>query len=416
MKTSPGGTATFLAAALCASTALAAPAETISAMPGGRAITPASSQQTIGKFAHTNLHIFWPAGQAELPAKHPSGAFETPASLACIYSQVKITPGCNPETLTAVAQGGSKVVVIVDAYDDPNAMSDLRKYARQFGLPMVTDRNFQVVYAGGAQPAQDPTGGWELEESLDIEMAHALAPKAKVILVEANSNSFDDLFAAETVAAGIAATAGGGEVSNSWSGAEFGNELSDEGIFTGTNVVFFAAAGDLPGVGVPAALSNVVSVGGTQINRDTDGNYVNQSIWYSSGGGISQYVPIPSYQSVIAAIVGNFRGVPDVGLDASLTSGVWVYDTIPYAGQTLEWVVVGGTSVASPAMAAIVNGAGSFAANSVAELTTIYANLGNKRDFKDIKRGECANGTHLQGWPGWDPCTGVGAPRGKGGK
>jgi kumamolisin len=396
-----------------ASTAGAAPQETTVKVTGGTIITPASSQHQAAGMAHTNVHIFRPSSQARANDQAPSGFYENPQSLACLYKLVKPVAGCNPQTVTATARGGSKVVIIVDAYDDPTATNDLTAFSKQYGLPAITANNFKVVYAGGTKPPPDSSGGWELEESLDIEMAHSLAPQAKVILVEANSNSFTDLFAAETVAAGLATKAGGGEVSNSYGGAEFGGEEIYEDVFTGTNVVFFASAGDLPGVEVPSAFSNVVGVGGTQVNRDNSGNYVNQEVWYSTGGGFSQYVPLPSYQVGIKHIRGNFRGVPDVALDAAPVSGVWVYDTTAYGGEVLDWVVVGGTSVASPSVAAIVNNANSFAANSAAELTTIYANLGVRRNYTDIRAGECDNGGRLQFLSGWDTCTGVGTPYGK---
>jgi kumamolisin len=411
----PRGAAIVLAASLCASTALAAPHQTAADFPFGRVITPASSQPTTGLFAHTNLHILVPTGQVLHKASQPSGNYETPASVACIYRLVRQVKGCNPQTVTAVAKGGSKVVVIVDAFDFPTAANDLAVFSQQFGLPVISSRNFKVVYAYGHQPPQDPSGGWELEESLDIEMAHSLAPNAKVILVEANSNSYNDMDAAEVVASRIAAKAGGGEVSNSWSGAEFENELAfGQENFTGANVVFFAAAGDMPGAVYPSVLPNVVAVGGTQIDRDGNGDFLDESIWYLTGGGFSQYVPLPSYQSTIASRVHNVRGVPDVAFDASPNSGVWIYDSTPYGGQALDWLIVGGTSVASPAMAAITNSAKSFAASSEDELTALYGNYENKMDFTDIKLGECGNdGSHLQGYKGWDPCTGIGAPRGR---
>ena len=403
----------MFAATLAAASAFAAPAETFVEGHAGRIITPASSQQTTGPRAHTNIHILVPGGKILQPDNGPSGFYETPASLACLYKQVKRDKGCNPATLTATAQGGSKVIVIVDAYDYPSAKKDLSTYSAQFGLPVISNKNFQVVYAGGAPPAQDPSGGWELEEALDIEMAHALAPKAKVILVEANSASFNDLIAAETVAAGIAAKAGGGEVSNSWGGAEMQDTPGVESVFTGANVVFFASAGDNPGVEFPSSLSNVVGVGGTQINRDASGNFLDQTIWSATGGGYSLWVPIPPYQAAVAGLVHNVRGVPDVALDASPNSGVWIYDTTAYQGQKLKWVVVGGTSVATPAVAAMTNSAKSFAVSSVAELTAIYAAIGDGALFADIKGGLCQNGDHLKGWKSWDPCTGIGAPLGR---
>jgi subtilase family serine protease len=414
MKQSTRAALIGLAAALSSSTAFAAPVETSNTVDFGTVITPASSQHVAGQVAHTNIHILVPPGQHLQPLDRPSGKFETPASLACIYKQVRQVQGCNPRTVTAVARGGSRVVVIVDAFHFPRAKTDLSHFSKQFGLPEITDKNFEVIFAYGRKPPEDPTGGWELEEALDIEMAHSLAPKAKIILVEANSNSYNDLDAAEVVAGGVAEQYAGGEVSNSWGGSEFANEVAFGSNFAGANVVFFASAGDMPGVEYPSVLANVIGVGGTQIDRDASGNVLDQSIWFASGGGFSQYVPLPPFQATVSKLVKNVRGVPDVAADSSPSSGVWVYDTTPYSGQVLGWVVVGGTSVASPTIAAIVNSAGNFAASSASELAKIYANYGNPFAFSDIKLGECGNdGAHLQGYKGWDPCTGIGTPIGR---
>src|SRR5439155_23154958 len=108
-------------------------------------------------------------------------------------------------------------IVVVDALDTPDAARDLAAFSAEFGLrPAV----FQAVYASGTQPGLDPSGGWELESSLDIEWSHALAPNARIFLVEANTNSFSDLFQAVAVASNLVATNGVGEVSMSWGGGE----------------------------------------------------------------------------------------------------------------------------------------------------------------------------------------------------
>ena len=328
----------------------------------------------------------------------------------------KKVKGCNPEALTTVATGGSRVVAIVDAFDDPNAMSDLSVYSQQYGLPAISAANFQVVYAAGTQPAQDSTGGWELEESLDVDMVHALAPNAGIILVEAATNKNKDLLQAEKVAAELVAEAGGGEVSNSWGGKEWAKEGNSEVDFTKRGVVFFASAGDSPGAAFPSVLSHVVGVGGTYIQRSETGDYIGEISWADSGGGSSKYVPVPTYQTAVASIVGAQRGVPDVSLDASPSSGTWLYDTIPYHDRTLDWAVVGGTSLASPATAAIVNSAGHFNKSSTLELADIYAHYGKAKDFRDITSGACHNGGETMAVTGWDFCTGVGTSIGKRGK
>jgi len=409
-----------MAAAALTGSASAAPdtAAQVRTTPRGTIVTPGSSiarPEDRGVAAHTNIHMFIPRGAiAENSA--PTGDFNNPASLACLYGLTTFVTGCNPETLTTVATGGSKIVAIVDAYDDPTAANDLGVYSQQYGLPAIADDNFEVVYATGKKPPQDSTGDWEVEESLDIEMAHALAPDAKVVLVEAKSNSNADLILADKVAAALVVGGGGGEVSNSWGESEFVGEAKYEKDFTGANVVFLAAAGDSSGTWWPSVLTNVIAVGGTSINREQGGEFVSQTTWTATGGGRSTYVKRPPYQNNVTKIVGKTRGSPDVGLIANPQTGIWVYDSTPYENRVLSWSVWGGTSVATPAIAGIINNAGAFNASTVAELTEIYANLGVNRNFTPIKKGSCPNAKSGKASKGYDLCTGVGAPLGLAGK
>ncbi len=388
---------------------------------GGVVIVPASSQarpEDAGLRAHTNVRIFVPGGIHTESSSPPVG-YETPASLACVYGFVAPTTGCNPTTVTTVATGGSKLVLIVDAYDDPTAANDLSVYSQQYGLPAITSSNFEVVYASGSKPAQDSSGGWELEESLDIEMAHAMAPGAKVVLVEAASSNNTDLLAAVSVAASMAAAAGGGEVSSSWGEGEFSGETSYESTFSASNVVFFASTGDEHGTEFPSVLENVVGAGGTSINRNSGHNFTSQTAWADTGGGLSSQVTIPPYQAAekkVAKIVGKARGVPDFSFDANPNTGVEVYDSTPYEGTVYDWLVVGGTSVASPALAASINSAASFASSTVAELTTVYDNYTNTSDWTDIISGSCDNKGEINAKKGYDLCTGIGVPKGYAGK
>ena len=397
------------------------PHETSYRVNGGTVVIPASSQarpEDAGIRAHTNVR-FMVSDSISIPGTNPPTNAETPASLACVYSFVTPVSGCAIASVTAVPTGGSKLVVIVDAYDDPTATNDLTVYSKQFGLPAVTTSNFEVAYATGTKPAQDSTGGWELEESLDIEMAHAMAPGAKVILMEAASSSNADLFTAVTAATKLAASAGGGEVSMSWGEGEFSGETSYESYFDGgSNVVFVASTGDSAGTIFPSVLQNVIGAGGTTITRKS-GQYAGQTTWIDGGGGSSADVSIPNYQSAIkkiAKILGKYRGVPDFSFDANPASGVAVYDTTKYNGGVVDWIAVGGTSVASPALAAILNSAGSFAASTEAELTKVYNGYTSTANWTDIKLGTCGNNGGAKAKKGWDFCTGIGVPNGYGGK
>ena len=283
----------FSVVVLSASFLLAGAAQAQIRMARGNVVVPDSGiakANDLGKRAHTNIRLFVPA--TSLQNAQPFGppyagyAYETPASLSCVYRLVtKLVAGCTPDLAKVVLASGSKTIAIVDAYHAPSAAADLAAFSTQFGLPAP---NFQQVYAADTQPPV--VAGWEIEESLDIEWAHAMAPKAKIILVEAASNSFDDLLFAETVASQLVAAAGGGEVSNSWGGAEFSSETSYDSYFSTATVVYVASSGDDPGTIWPGTSPNVVSAGGTTVRRAPGtGKYIENVPWDLAGGGPSDF-------------------------------------------------------------------------------------------------------------------------------
>ena len=384
----------------------------------GRVITPESNIEHAGDAgvrAHTNVRLFMPTGGQPLIGPPVAGShYDTPGSIACLYRLVVVTAGCNPNTALAVPTGGSKAIAIVDAYDYPEAASDLANFSAQFGLPF-TSSNFQTVFAAGFRPPPDPSGGWELEEALDIEWAHAMAPNAKIFLVEAASNSLSDLLQAESVASLLVAAAGGGEVSNSWGGSEFSTETSLDSAFTTSGVAYFASSGDTPGTSWPGVSPNVVSVGGTTISRNAStGDFQHENTWAEAGAGKSRYESRPTFQNGVMNIVGTKRGVPDVSADANPTTGVYVLDTHQFQGGPGGWFVVGGTSLASPLVAGIVNLAGHFANSSQAENSTIY--LSGSAGFNDITDGDCDVYSSREASTGFDLCSGNGSPKGVSGK
>jgi subtilase family serine protease len=423
-----------IAAALfvgCASTMLA---QTAGGGGGGGGVTtpPSSNSSTsdAGVRAHTNIQFLSSPGHyGGNPQSHggppfPGYFYEDPASLACIYNLQQSFPGgCNPNFVFQNPYGGRKAIAIVDAFDDPNAYADLQGFAAQFGVAPINPSSFIVVYApsGGAtgtctgpatEPPVDPTGGWEVEEALDIEYSHSMAPEATLYLVEAQSNYDTDLFCAVSVASSLVQKAGGGEVSMSWGGGEFPAETAYDSLFTTPGVVYFAAAGDSPGTIWPSVSPNVVAVGGTTLSTNpVSGTFLGENGWQVAGGGPSAYESRPSYQNGIARTVGDQRGVPDVSLDANPSTGVWVLDHFMAAstcGGTPCWYVVGGTSVSTPTWAGIVNAAGSFSASSNAELTKLYRE--GEFGFNDITLGSCGLYMGYFASPGWDFCTGLGSP------
>jgi subtilase family serine protease len=391
-------------------------AQVVPAHKKGSVVIPTSSLTQPGDEglrAHTNARFFVSASasnsRVEISGPPEQGLnFETPASLACIYGLVAASQGCNPNVVKVVASGGSRAIALVDAYNYPNALADLTVFSAQFGLPAPTASNFQVVFASGRQPPGD--AGWELEMALDIEMAHAMAPNAKIYLVEAASNSNADLLTAVDKAAQLVAAAGGGQVSMSWGGPEFSSETSYDSHFIKTGVTFFASSGDAPGVGWPSASANVVSVGGTSLARHLSSlAFLHHASWADAGGGVSAYVARPSYQAAIAGIVGAWRGTPDISAIADPNTGVWVYDR-----SNGGWFILGGTSVASPLVAGIVNASGHFYPSTAAELTSIYQNsAANAANFVKAATGYCGPQAAYSVTAGWNSCLGVGSPTGR---
>jgi kumamolisin len=358
-------------------------------------VAPESSIPYPGRI-HTNY--FFARSEVSNPDGPPPGT-ETPGSLACVYKLVKGPKGCPIATSKTLPTGGWGAIAIVDAGHYPTAKHDLHVFSRQFGIP---DADFQIVYADGHKPPvyQD----WEVEEGLDIEWAHAMAPKAKIFLVESKLAYTDPTWQAVQVAGKLVAENGGGVVSMSWGDAEWPKESSSEKYFKVPGVVYFAASGDSGlffGI-YPGTSPNVVSVGGTVFNRDSEGNFVSETYATGGGGGgISKYQPIPTYQSIIENIVGKKRGFPDVASD---------FCCAPiYVTDEGGWIGVAGTSWSSPTFAGIVNAAGGKKKSSNDELTAIYNEYADKKqykaDFNDIKQGD----QHCK--VGWDFCTGVGSPR-----
>ena len=354
--------------------------------------------QDRGLRAHTNHLIFV---RPNFTGTSPSG--ETPQSLRSVYKL--------PST------GGGGIIAIVDAFHYPTAANDLNVFSKQFGLPSCTTSNgcFRVVFASGSQPRTNC--GWAQEAALDIEWAHAMAPSGHIVLVEAASNSFSDLFRAIDVATSIVTTGGHhGEVSMSWGGGEFSSETSFDSHFRNSGVVYFAASGDTGGKTIyPSVSQEVVSAGGTSVNRSSSGAFLSETGWSGSGGGPSSFELKPSYQVGVGGTSSTRRSTPDFSFDANPSTGVSVYDSTQCQGLS-GWLVFGGTSVSSPSLAGVVNLAHSLRTSptsSTGELTLMYANRTNSSDFRDILSGTAGS---FSAHSGWDFVTGIGSDQGTSGK
>lgn len=308
--------------------------------------------------------------------------------------------------------GSGQIIAIVDAYDDPSAESDLATFNAQFGLPACTTTNGCFIKAT-PQGTPRVNGSWALEISLDIEWAHSIAPGAKILLVEAASNSFSNLLSAVD----YAVQHGAGALSMSWGAGEFASETGYDYHFQASGVTFAASSGD-NGTGTlyPASSPYVTAVGGTNLPLDASGNLTGaETAWSGSGGGISLYETEPGYQTSYGITSSNgMRGVPDVSYDADPNTGVAVYDSTSYFGQT-GWFVVGGTSAGAPQWAALVAIANSQrstplsgANSSLYPAATGTAYVANYRDITSGSNGGC--GFVCTAGPGYDFVTGLGSP------
>jgi kumamolisin len=350
-----------------------------------------SRAEHAGIAAHTNHRILMKQGSG----LGPSGGM-TPAQIAAFYG---------------VVPKGSGSIVIVDAYDYPTALNDFNVFATQFGLPLETsttvtsssNKVFQVIYASGLKPTVNTD--WTGEEALDIEWAHAMAPSAKIVLVEAATSNNSDLFSAVQAASSVP---GAKQVSMSWSSAEFYGENRNDRYFDSPRApVYFGATGDTGGiVEYPACSPYVVAAGGTSIATNSDGTWAGETGWQGGGGGNSQYEGKPSWQQGIAG-VGNHRGIPDLSSDSDPYTGVSVYSSIPFYGY-VGWFVLGGTSVAAPCLAGMLNSSGSSFTNTTSFLSSLYSGFARSgyANFRDIVSGGYNNDAKV----GWDFATGIGTP------
>ncbi len=312
--------------------------------------------------------------------------------------------------INLLANNGMGVTVaIVDAYGNPKAQADLNKYSQTYGLPTTT---ITTIYPQGNVGVVDE--GWALETDLDVQMVHAIAPKAKIILEAAKTPTDADLYAAVKDAY---TKRGATVVSMSFGGSESASETGalGDGIFSAGNakgVSFTASSGDSgTGAQYPASSPYVTAVGGTTLNVKSDGTYVSETAWSGSGGGLSAYETVPAYQTGVNK--SKQRGVPDVAMVADPNTGVDMYDSFGYNGQK-GFFIIGGTSVAAPLFAgvlALVNqGRTTTLKNANLQIyPTAKAHYASY--FHDITSGSNGScGKICTAHTGYDYVTGLGSP------
>jgi hypothetical protein len=330
------------------------------------------------------------------PLTRPSPAYTT-----------RPTPptGFSPQAISTaygfLPNGGSgETIALVDAYNDATATANLSVFSAEYGLPKCSATNgcFVQVDQTGGTSYPTTTNRWVLEISLDIEWAHAVAPDAHILLVEATSTSDTNMFAAVRYAAAHAQY-----VSMSWGGTEFSGETGFDSSFTSfPGVSFFASSGDgASKVYYPSSSPDVISVGGTTLTVTPSTNvWKDETAWAHAGGGCSVYESATTAQSTYpsydqsGATCSGFRATPDVAFDGNPTTGVSVYDTVGYGGG---WFTVGGTSVSSVIMAA-------RSADAAVHVNSTYVYGSNIRFF-NVTTG--SNGHPCE--TGYNLCTGLGS-------
>jgi hypothetical protein len=347
---------------------------------------------------------------ADVPSSRPVGY--TPAQIRAAYGfdQVTFADGRGG---TVAATGAGQTIAIVDAYNDPNVAAEVAAFSRQFSLPQFN------VPGGPALKVTSQTGSvtalplndadWAVEIALDVEWAHAIAPRANILLVEANSDNFPDLLLAVNRAK---VQAGVSVISMSWGGSEFSAETNWDSAFlprrTSPGETFVAASGDEGSPPEwPAISPNVLSIGGTTLKL-TENVYANEWAWSGSTGGVATYESEPLYQRRVQST--GLRANPDVAFDADPDTGIAVYLMVPGGGPA-GWFQFGGTSTATPqwaALVAIVNQGRALRGFPLLNAAQSALYSLPSTDFHDITDG--SNGGYLAG-PGYDGVTGLGSPR-----
>ncbi|MGD1210624.1 MAG: S53 family peptidase [Candidatus Acidiferrales bacterium] len=365
-------------------------------------VLPHSNEGDGNPISFMRPHYLIHAAAGSSTSGPPTSAF-APAQVRHAYGFDQITN-----------QGAGQTIGIVDAYDDPNAEADLGAFDAQFNLPACTSSNgcFRKIYSKGSKPAAN--ANWAVEIALDVEWAHAVAPKATILLVEAPSNSLSDLVAAVDVAVRDGASV----VSMSWTVGEFNGEISLDNHFASNGVTFLAASGDSgTGVAYPAASPDVIGVGGTTLVLSANGSYSSETAWSGSGGGLSTMEREPSFQSQFAIPDDprGYRGSPDVSYNANPGTGYAIYDSVGINGYS-GWFQVGGTSAGTPQWAALFAIANSLRAaarksNLSSTDTTVYslAKAAPATDFHAVTQGTNGTcGTICTASAGYDYVTGLG--------
>jgi subtilase family serine protease len=299
----------------------------------------------------------------------------------------------------------TQTVAIVDAYDDPNAASDLATYRTMYGLPPCTVASgcfTKVSQTGSKTSLPRANGGWAQEISLDLDMVSAGCPTCKILLVEAKSASFSDLATAVRYAASKHVAA----ISNSYGGSDTSSYASS---YNQPGIAVTASTGDSGyGAQSPATLPGVIAVGGTSLSKASNTRGWTETAWSGAGSGCSRYNAKPGYQT--SATGCSRKADADVSSVADPNTGVAVYDSYAYQGY-VGWMVFGGTSASSPFIASLYAQDGTLPTVPAA---FTWNHAGQLNDVTSGSNGSCSPSQLCHAGAGWDGPTGLGTPNGLG--
>jgi MYXO-CTERM domain-containing protein len=358
---------------------------------------PAGEMRCLSKLISPSGIVPYPQGGGS------SGGF-APADLLSAYA------------IPASSASGGKIVALVDATDSSGAFTDLTTYRAKYGLPTLPQCTsaptsggpacfYKVNQSGQASnyPAADPRNGWQGEIALDIEMVSAVCPDCTILLVEATSATDANLGAAVNTAARLGASV----ISNSYGGAEDNSASSSSTqYYTHAGILITAAAGDdaySAGASFPASAPNVLGVGGTSLARSSSSRGWAETAWSSGGSGCSETFAAPSFQASLGLSDCSKRAVADVSAVGDPNTGL-----ATYCADEGGWIVVGGTSAASPIVAGI------FARLGLSNETNAfpYSHTSAFYDVTSGSNGSCGGTEICTARAGYDGPTGIGTPNG----
>ena len=364
----------------------------------------------------------------------------SPAQIRAAYDLPALpAAGTALTPLQAAQLGAGQTIYIIDAMHDPNVAAELATFNQKFGLPACTSKaiatsaalplpaapaggcELSVVYStpSNTMTATAPAynSGWAMEIALDVQWAHATAPLARIVLIEAPDASINSLLGAVR----LANLMGPGIVSMSFGAAEGSWTASVDSAFTGKNMTYLAATGDSgSGVSWPSVSPNVLAVGGTTLSYSGSGAR-SETAWSGTGGGISAYTALPTYQTGSLPGLGNLlrRNVADVAFNADPATGQYTA-VMAQGSSTASWLSIGGTSLSTPQWAgliAIANASRALQAKTALGLahTTLYGQIATvpgtfASSFADITRGSNGTCSVCTARVGYDPLAGLGTP------